>query len=410
MNPRETPVTIGIEVEAHYAPSWPNEEIRQACTKHAHALAPYRFGASAGQSVSPGMFWEAWCHENPKQFEAPRLSTKAVKEPDGNTRHFTVHSWEKDVLPPSHQTPDGWETGWEFAHEFRFMGPTDTFREIFRRLDELKRFMNAWGLNNFSGCGTHIHTGVRSLIEDQFGKPLNRDTWHHSQAAKLLHGYIVSRAHQIHGITMPHRRQMPLCGPEGNGASGYTNTSLMFIHNNIVQRGLDYNYSYIARNRRNVPTFEFRMFSGMRETDTIKGYVALLCSMIKRAKDNITPTLVEELKTIPVERDSLGHPVVIPDTEVPTGGVLVRPEKYSVDRLKDEIREAGIWPDALCSWVDETIKRNGAPTPFEGSLDEIYNHPDNTDGEKVVNLPIPEERSVISITDHETAVPVAAVA
>lgn len=61
-----------------------------------------------------------------------------------------------------------------------------------------------------------------------------------------------------------------------------------------------------------------------------------------------------------------------PAEQVPSYHLLRQPFQYTVNSLKDEIKETGWWSDALCSWIDATVKNDGRPTPFEGQLTEIY--------------------------------------
>lgn len=128
---------------------------------------------------------------------------------------------------------------------------------------------------------------------------------------------------------------------------------------------------------------EMRIYAATAETRAIQGWVAFLVFLLKNFERQLTedvngfdnyvrPTNVSEASGYDNNTGAYLAPTKEVVGEPPTKGIIVNPATYSLDHLKNEIRETGFWVAPLISWIDETLKRDGAPTPFEGSLHEIY--------------------------------------
>lgn len=352
---KDTPVTLGVEVEAQYPIEFPTPKVREAAETFVNSWyikgyghAPERINPATGlheRGVSPVHFL----------MPHPRVGAKTVAG-----RAYASHDWEKEVLPEEYRSPLGWERGWEVAHEFRFMGPAATIKDAFERYDNLQKYMDAWKIVGFQGCGTHIHMGVVDWINK---------TWPKNPAAtNLLYGYIASRAFAMAPVISLHRQVAVYPFLRAT-------TPLLEIHNYANDAIKNGGWHYLQYLRKGIPTFEARMFAATNVMDAVKGYTALLVHMLKRAESKMTKEFVSEFKILPAGT-----------TTTPTKGFFGEMNKYTVEHLKDDIRELGWWSAPLISWIDETLKRNGEPTPFEGSLHEIYDNNTGTTGGNVVPM------------------------
>lgn len=374
---QESPVKIGTEVEMPFPTSWPNDRVEAAARE---------FGKKKGwpSSIAPSTILGSHDYE---QYAKADPSERIF----GIIRHWSTHPWET-MWPENFRSPDGWERGWESAHEFRFYGPAETIRETFRRYDTLQVYLDSWGNRPQTGYGTHIHMGVKEWLHDKFDNP-NSMKWFTTPIARLVYGYLTERLGGIKEIVSRHRGVQYAFG----------SSPIYEIHNRWVANQSDsesiHSTNWVQGGRKSLPTFEARMFAATTKMDAVKGYTALLISLLKRAESLMTPELIKAAANYL----NAGDKCPLTAAFYGPGGM------YTSEHMKDEVRETGFWTAPLLSWIDETIKNNGEPTPFEGSLYEIYDIIPDT-GEKVTNFELPARNSAGKRQAFEAASPLAAAA
>ena len=380
---KESPVTIGAEVESIYPGAWPNDTIRNICW----GIKGYPF---SGLSPSIALDYRDGQETDPTEMLC------------GQKRIWQIHKWEAGI-PEEYRSPGGWERGWEAQHEFRFRGPAPTYAEAHKRFDNLGAYFKAWGHrpSNYQ-YGTHIHLGVKEWLDRRFPAQVRQD-WFNSEVARLLYAAIMFRNPAIWSLIPLERRTHNSGGTFTLPA--YSNTTPLYqIHQFVNQRGCP-RYSALIAGRKFIPTFEMRTYASTTETRAIQGWVALMVFLMKNFERLITDEAIAALIPWPAETyNTAGGRVAnvtpqpgggyrwgeeraqpdlqtshwtLPDRDVLTpqthsiDGIIVNPATYTIDHLKEEIRATGFLSAALCSWIDETRKRDGACTPFEGSLHEL---------------------------------------
>lgn len=366
----ETPVSIGAEVEIPYPTSFRSNEVKAECLKilkafyaKNHLVLPF-----TETGIVPA-------HILSIRTESERFAPPGIGEAP---RDWATHKWE-DSLPAEFRSPDGWERGWESAHEFRFRGGATTMREVCHRFDTLGDYFKAWGHTEpDTNYGTHIHFGVRDWLFKRYPKhSTHRDTdapyentvsWGLSPAARLVFAAINLRHQQLMALVEP-RRRAHNCG--GTFPNELTQPTPLWVLHNYLSTGGYRNHTALQIGRKGIPTFELRVFESTTNTNAIKGWVALMVSILKNCERLITDEILDSIKPI-TDRDSRTGALKWPAGLPATAGLIVEPDKFTMEHLKDEIWATGFWPAPLCSWIDETLKNGGCPTPFEGTLHELY--------------------------------------
>lgn len=334
-------------------------------------IAAFESAATKGKINNSG----SWIYENFKSFTGGRRIQKA------NTNPWLVSMLEN--LPEKFLFPLGWDKGHDSGVEGRYDGPADTLEQAIALTTDYARWLRDFGFTTFSHAGTHVHLGHVEYLDEKFGTV--KDNPIRQRAEALMWAYFASRESAIFSIASSHRRECGSCTPFFAGKKqaaanymqnpgdalnyprysgsdpGYENyvhpasfdkdTPLWAMHNHLVTNwtcrhdappGGFYGGSVVNR-RKNLPTLEFRFFSGTHATTALVGYLKLLHAMFKRAT---TVVIEENLKT--VSDTSLSHPI------------LANPFTFTIDDLKKEIDDP--W---LSKWIDLTIKNKGTPITDE---------------------------------------------
>lgn len=267
--------------------------------------------------------------------------------------------------------PLGWRNGRDAHMEFRFDGPADTMQEAFRRLDVLKAFFHKYRFNNFEDQGTHIHFGARDFLKENYPDSFLKTRWRSSITAKFLCAYLAVRTAPIWGLIPDWRESSGWCEPielclinEIDGCE--SGSSLLRLHNYLAAKGDNVQgllSGCVEFHRRDLPTFEVRMFPGTKNLDAIKGYLALFISMIKRAKMKMDQIDWKEVAPLPSDT---------PDAKIPTSSLLPHYDNFDLKDLRKEIEETDFLVEPLLDWISRTRKSDSRLVPFHSDLSEIY--------------------------------------
>lgn len=275
-------------------------------------------------------------------------------------------------FPEKFQFPAGWhKTSDHCGMECKFSSPTQSRKEVEKRITEFASFLRAWGINTFGNCGTHIHIGIPDWIEKRYPGTSDKARIMRLRAESAALGYIQLRSNALKAIVPPHRRENQYCrfpfpaisgnvyitplwscpdlcditGVPPQSIPGVASTAVInsktpiwALHNMFLTAksttifGAQGTYSCVV-DRRRYPTFEFRLFPGTGVKRDLIAYSRLVLEMF----DNVAGMLEkpENLKAVEVDEPS---------------AFAVNPYKYTITDLHAELKSPWLkkWIKATC--------------------------------------------------------------
>lgn len=254
----------------------------------------------------------------------------------------------------------GWHRGFDCDLEFRFSDkkPCTSLLDAYARCDALEAYLKKWDITSFSGCGTHIHLGLQDWLEAKYPEETRYgSSWMCTTPSNLLYGYYHNRLSPLWNLIPPGRKGAQWCLQDS-----IPGTALWQIHNAFLSPITCYYHRAIERGRRNIPTFEFRMFDGTNKLGAVKGYITLLINMLKTAEKKLDAY------------DFSTYQRISATDKCNTEGIFFPRGACDMTTLRKEVRAADFQSEPLLDWMSRTEASKSRLVEFEPDISEITNN------------------------------------